>query len=77
MEAQLQKWGNSLGLRIPAHISRKFHLHSGSSVDLIVNQDCIVIQPKKYTLENLLEGITEQNLHSNLLEDEPKGKEEW
>lgn len=77
METHLQKWGNSLGLRIPAHIARKFHLHSGSNVDLIVNQDCLVIRPKKYTLEGLLEGISQHNLHSNLLEDDPKGGEEW
>ena len=77
METHIQKWGNSLGLRIPSHISRKFHLHSGSSVELIVSDDCIVVQPKKYTLENLTEGITEHNVHTGLLEDNPQGREEW
>lgn len=77
MEAHIQKWGNSLGLRIPAHISRKLHLHSGSSVELIVSGDCIIIQPKKYTLESLTEAITEHNLHKDLLDDQPKGREEW
>ena len=35
MKARVQKWGNSLGVRIPALYAREFDLKSGSAVEIL------------------------------------------
>lgn len=77
MQTHVQKWGNSLGLRIPAYIAHQLHLHAGSSVHVSMLNECIIIQPQKYVLEDLLSNITSENLHKNLLDDSLVGSEEW
>jgi antitoxin MazE len=39
MDMQIAKWGNSLALRIPAEIARRFGLRSGDTVDAQVTLD--------------------------------------
>lgn len=54
----VQKWGNSLAVRIPAIIARGAHFHLGTPVKLEVHDDSIIVrstgQPKM-TLEERLE----------------------
>ena len=47
MEAMVQKWGNSLGIRIPNFIVREFSLKYGSVVNINDNGNEIVIKPIK------------------------------
>ncbi|MDY7029881.1 MAG: AbrB/MazE/SpoVT family DNA-binding domain-containing protein, partial [Spirochaetota bacterium] len=46
MEARIQKWGNSLGIRIPMNIIRELSLKTGSKVEIEKETDRIVIRPK-------------------------------
>lgn len=41
----VQKWGNSLAVRIPAAIARHAHFHSGTPVELAVHKGVIVVRP--------------------------------
>jgi len=61
----IQKWGNSLGLRIPSEVVKKMGLKSGDVVSCDLEGDTIVIhiQKPKYSLNQLLDGITEGNSH--------------
>ena len=78
METNIQKWGNSLGVRIPQHIIQQLSLHSGAVVDITVENNHIVLYPKKYDLSAMLNNITKNNLHSAEWDDDStKGKEEW
>lgn len=77
MEAHIQKWGNSLGLRIPMQFAKKLHLQPGSSVSLEVEDHRIIIQAPKYTLDNMLKEMTPINKHHLRLEDQQQGNEEW
>ncbi len=77
MHTHIQKWGNSLGLRIPIQIAKKLKLHSGSSVTLEIEDDKIIIQAPKYNLEKMLKEITPRNRHHQILDDEQRGNEEW
>ena len=65
MQATIQKWGNSLGVRIPSLIAKELELKSGSSVEIREEDHRIIIQasPKK-TLRKILELVTEENIHS-------------
>lgn len=78
MEAKIQKWGNSLGVRIPAAIAKELSLKNGSPVEIEVEMSRIVIRPKeKYDLNALLEGITDRNVHTEFDLGAAEGKEVW
>jgi antitoxin MazE len=77
MQTHIQKWGNSLGVRIPAKLAQELYIKPGSTVDLFVEDHRLVIKPQKYQLDDLLQQITEKNIHHALLEDESIGVEEW
>ena len=79
MEVTIQKWGNSLAIRIPASYAKDISIHQGSSVDLIMETDKLVIVPKKpgLKLKNLLSKITDDNIHKEEFTEGPVGKEIW
>ena len=78
MKVTIQKWGNSLGLRIPSVVAKDLSLENGSEVELLKESDRIVIRPsKEYRLEDLLEGITDANLHREVDSGSAQGNESW
>ena len=78
MAAKIQKWGNSLGVRIPKSVIEKANLDENSEVEIENKYRAIIIFPrqKKQSLSNLLSKITKNNLHK---EDdfETEGNEVW
>ena len=40
----VQRWGNSLAVRIPAAIARSAHFHTGTPVKIILEQDGISVK---------------------------------
>lgn len=78
MRAHIQKWGNSLALRIPIQLSRHLHLEAGATVDISLEDHHLLIKPQKETLEQLLLQMTPDNLHGEVFEDDhPQGHEVW
>ena len=66
METRVQKWGNSLALRIPKPFARQIGLEPNSPVELSIRGTELVIAPVKspgLKLDDLLSQITQQNLH--------------
>jgi antitoxin MazE len=46
MDLQIAKWGNSLALRIPSEIARRFGLREGDTVDAQITVDgALTIRP--------------------------------
>lgn len=67
MNATVQKWGNSLALRIPSSLAKDVHLHQGSVVEVAVVEGKMVVKPmgeRKYSLSRMLKGIKKGNLHT-------------
>jgi antitoxin MazE len=78
MSVKIQKWGNSLGVRIPKTVIEKVNLSENSEVEIESKNGTIVIFPAKkaYSLDALVEQITKSNLHSE--EDfKVEGDEVW
>lgn len=78
MKVQIQKWGNSLALRIPKSFAIESRIEQGSLVDVSLDNGRIVVQPqaeREYTLEELLAGVTKANLHGEVSFGPPVGKE--
>jgi antitoxin MazE len=77
MQTVVQKWGNSLGIRIPSIYAKEFELKNGSYVDISEEDGKIVIIPNRISLEGLLAKVTEENLHESVETGISLGKEEW
>jgi antitoxin MazE len=80
MVATVQKWGNSLALRIPSSLAKDVHLQQGSLVEVAVVEGNMVVKPKKVrkvSLSQLLKGVTKANLHSEHAWGVPAGREAW
>lgn len=72
----VQKWGGSLGVRIPSNIAKRFNINDGSQVEIKEIDGVIVIEPIRETLSlnDLVAQIDEDNRHE-AIEWVPKGKE--
>jgi antitoxin MazE len=80
MLTRLQKWGNSLGLRIPKSFAAEAQVHAGSTVDISIEEGGLVVRPvrrPKYSLADLLKKVTSRNLHEEVATGEPVGREAW
>ena len=79
MLTKVQKWGNSLAVRIPSAFAKEIGLYPDTEVELKLEDNRLVIVPnnRKKQLEKLLEQITPENLHSEVDWGKKSGKEEW
>ena len=69
MSTTIQKWGNSLGIRIPSQIAESIAVKQGTEVDLVVGDDhtlIIIPKKKKPTLEELLAQCKPENRHDEI-----------
>ncbi|MEJ5188861.1 MAG: AbrB/MazE/SpoVT family DNA-binding domain-containing protein [Breznakiellaceae bacterium] len=77
MQTVVQKWGNSLGIRIPALYVKEFNLEKGSFVEITEEDGKIIIHPPKKTLTDLLSKVTDENKHSAIETGSSIGNEGW
>jgi antitoxin MazE len=80
MKSKIQKWGNSLAVRIPKPFAAEMELVENSSILMMVEEGALLIVPDpegKWTLEALLAGVTEENLHAEWETGGPEGGEPW
>jgi antitoxin MazE len=79
MRSRVSQWGNSLAIRIPASFSREVRIEAGDTVDLQVEDGHLVITPVRtvYTLDELLDGITDENRHGETEWGATVGGEAW
>ena len=80
MKARVQKWGNSLALRIPKSLAADLGLAPSAPVDLSVVDGALIIRPAvppAATLEELLRGVTKDNLPGEWDTGAGTGKEVW
>jgi antitoxin MazE len=80
MASTVAKWGNSLALRIPQHIVQEIQLIEGAEVDLAVIDGNLVVKPRtrrRYSLDELVDRITPDNLHAEVETGGVIGNEVW
>lgn len=80
MEAKLQKWGNSLGIRIPSSLLKTLNLKINDKVDLVEADGRIIITKSKKTkisLEERFRKYNGKNLAKEFTRDSPVGEEIW
>ena len=80
MRTKVQKWGNSLAIRIPKLFAQTIRLRNDDRVELLVENRKLIISPiidEEYTLEGLLSQVTEDNVHCEIDMGSSVGKEIW
>ena len=81
MQARVQKWGNSLAVRIPKSFATQSNLGQDSLVEMSIENGKIVllpIQPEMdMDLAQLLESVTEENRHAETQTGTTVGREIW
>lgn len=65
MTGTIQKWGNSLALRIPQAVAKQIQVQAGDAVTLRVGTGGLTVKPapKRLSLDDLLARVTPENLH--------------
>ena len=80
MQVKVQKWGNSLGVRLPRDIAKSARVTNGSVVDVRLVQGKIELKPQrtpKYDLKTLVAGISPANRHRETPTGTARGREVW
>jgi antitoxin MazE len=80
MKARIQKWGNSLALRIPKPFAEESNLREDSPVEISVRSGKLVvvaIEETQLSLDELVAKITPENRHAEIETGTPVGNEFW
>lgn len=84
MNVEFLKWGNSLALRVPKAFAESIGAREGKQAEMTVKDGVLVVKVRKmrkrhrhYDLAELINGITEQNRHSEVDWGPAGGNEAW
>jgi antitoxin MazE len=79
MNTQIGKWGNSLAVRIPGIYAKELDLKEGVELEVTRVDDGLLLRPRKtrYTLDELLDQITPENIHGETDWGSAVGREAW
>ncbi len=80
MTTTVQKWGNSLGIRIPKDIADIIGAQEGKELNISTEHRKMIIElavPKKIDIEKLIKKITPRNSHGEFDWGTPVGDEVW
>jgi len=79
VKAKITKWGNSLGVRVPAALAAQVGLSIGAAVSLVADGRSIKLvplgTPHRYTLDELLAGVTRENIQPAISTGPDVGRE--
>jgi len=80
MKTRVQKWGNSLAVRIPKSFARDLGLENNSPAEIGLEEGALVVKPdrdQRWDLGTLLAGVTDENFHSGWKAGETTEEESW
>ncbi len=80
MEVQLQKWGNSIGIRIPKSLLNSLKVRENDYLKLEQKDNCIIMSKSnknKVSLKKLFQEYKGDNLSKDFEWDSPRGNEIW
>lgn len=81
MTVNIQKWGNSQGIRIPKHMLDDLAWSETETVDISIDDGKIIIEkfraPERKTIKDLFEGFKGKYEPEDIDWGEPSGGEVW
>lgn len=67
--AAIQKWGNSLAVRIPAALANQLNVAAGTPVEITARNGSIIVKPRKrpkYILREMLKDMKPGQFHEEM-----------
>jgi antitoxin MazE len=67
MKIRVQKWGNSLAVRIPKSFAEELRYADNSPAEMTFEDGAILIRPDRdqvFDLDTLMAAVTDENIHS-------------
>ena len=80
MKTKVQKWGNSLALRIPRPLAAGANVAAGTTVEIELREGKLIVErthAPQYDLDDLLAGVDITNLHGETATGTRVGHEAW
>ena len=80
MQTRVQRWGNSLAVRIPKTFAQEVGLVADSAVEMRLVDGALVLEPVAETpptLAELLDAVSDDNLHGEVDAGPAEGREVW
>jgi len=84
MIVEFCRWGNSLAVRIPKAVADALNVSNGKRAELIVENGAFLLRPilkprrkPRYTLDELLSGMTRDDVPQEVDWGSPRGNEAW
>jgi len=79
VKTRVQKWGNSLAVRIPKPFAEGAGLFASSEVEVSLEKGEVRLTPirPRWKLDQLLAGVRKRNLHSEVESGPAVGREAW
>jgi antitoxin MazE len=84
MIVEFCKWGNSLAVRIPKALANTIKISDGRRAEIKIENGALVLRPivkparkRSYTLDELLSGMTRDNVPQEVDWGTKRGNEVW
>jgi antitoxin MazE len=80
MKTRVQRWGNSLGVRIPKAFAQQAGLQENAPITVSLIDGKLLIErlgADSFTLDDLLAGVTDLNIHAEVATGPATGSETW
>lgn len=80
VRSKIQKWGNSLAVRVPKAFASELGIDDGTAVELSIDQDRLLVIPaltKARTLARLMAKVNPENMHAEVTTGAAVGREAW
>lgn len=80
MHVRVQKWGNSLAVRLPKPLAEDAEVKEGTVLNLSVSEGMVVatpVQKRKWSFKQLLARVSKKNLHAEVDFGPSVGREIW
>jgi antitoxin MazE len=80
MKTAVQRWGNSLALRIPHTYASETRISEGSKVELTLKGGALIVRPilrQRHSLVSLLKRVNASNRHERVSSGNAVGQEVW
>lgn len=80
MRTRIQRWGNSLAVRIPKSFAEQAGFAENATVDMSLADGTLLVErvvDSELTIDGLLAGVTDDNLHGEIETGQATGSEAW
>ena len=74
-QSYVARWGSSLAVRIPKPIAEEWGVHAGSAIEMTTDGERLTLTQRAFDLDDMLSGVTSDNLRSEWDTGSPQGNE--